>query len=330
MAGLLDMAFGLLGQAISVGVASAKLAADRRREDEAAVPGPAARALPAIPELSRSVMPPLAPPPIPAPPSLPAMPFSAPPAPPGLLSGAAVIAGRAVAVEAPDGATAAVAESYAAEWGEESLSVACLPCTIRHIGTMTAAAEAAAQTDDPAVRRENMAIVLGEALVWQRYDTTPGKLARAKPEARSAIQELVPQVQAATAGIPRDSADLVLAWAAVGEALRFAKSANPTESDRREILVRMADVNGWVGYAENARASDLAVARLLDDVRTARHTWTRDGFTSEALAFAEPRLRAAAVALLPDVDRATAGNIHRQLRVARDRFYARALSGAAG
>jgi len=219
-----------------------------------------------------------------------------------------------------------VGESYAAEW--EDLSIACAPCTRRHLSTIAEASKVGAATSNPQERRENFALAAGEALVWQEYDVTADKLAKANPRDRQAIGQAVHNIQPATQALPMAPRQVVLAWATVGEATRFARSRKPTDRDRVQVNLRMRDVDGMAGYLDSTYAADPAWQPHLDEIRKARHRWTREGYTPEALAQAETAFHAATVAFTPDLSDAEAQDVARKARSARDAFYKDMAQGA--
>lgn len=220
--------------------------------------------------------------------------------------------------------THSVAASYSTEW-EEDPAVACAACTRRHLATMAEAARSAAEARTPEERRRNLAVWAGEGLVWHQYDVSPEKLARARPEHREAVAGAVRAMSPLLDSTPKAPERLVLAWAATGEALRFARSTSPTERDRQEIARRMADVEGWIGYLESS--GDPALRPHLPGIREARHRLHREGYTPETLEFCEGRLRQAAVALTPDLGPEDCRDLHRRTKEIRDRFYAAMLRG---
>ena len=222
--------------------------------------------------------------------------------------------------------TGQVGESYAAEW--EDLSIACAPCTRRHLSTITEATKVGATTSDPQTRRENFALAAGEALVWMEYDVTAEKLAKANPRDRAAIAQSVHNMQPVIQSMPMAPRQVVLAWATVGEAARFARSAKPTERDAAQVNIRMRDVDGMAGYLDSTYAGDPAWQAHLAAIRQARHRWTREGYTPEALAQAETALHAATVDMTPDISDAEAHDVAKKARAARDAFYRDMAQGA--
>lgn len=214
---------------------------------------------------------------------------------------------------------ASARESYAAE---VDVAVACVPCTRRHLATMVEAAEQALR-EHGMERRRNLALVAAEGAVWDRYDVTPDKLALSSPRDRDAILAVRPRVLQALSEVPQAPRQLVLAYGATQEALRFASSPRPTERDRQEVALRMRDVEGWIGYLEASNPP--GYERHRDAIREARHRLAREGYTAETLAFARDRLEAATIDLTPEADDATCRGLHRELREARDELYARVL-----
>ncbi|MHB1803135.1 MAG: hypothetical protein ACYCU5_16050, partial [Actinomycetes bacterium] len=177
-------------------------------------------------------------------------------------------------VQAPDGVMPTVESSYAAEW-QDDLSVACVPCTRRHLSTARTALDGAAEAQDPMQRRRGLAIASGELAVWRQYDTTRDKMMRAREQDRLAIADAIAGAGPVQDSLPSAPDKMVLAWAAVAEAGRFARSAQPSERDLEEVRVRMQDVDGLVGYLETTMAGDQAAAPHLAAIRSCRHDWTR-------------------------------------------------------
>ncbi len=225
-----------------------------------------------------------------------------------------------------------VTDSYAAEM--EDTSIACVPCTRGHLSAMTVAADQAAATRDETERRRLLARVAAEALVMRQYDWTPLKLANARPDDRAAIQEIMPHVDAITRDLPMAPAPLVLAWAAVDESLRFARSPKPTDADRREVESRARDAEANLNYVEREllaphrlQSHQVGPARrVLPLLREARHRLTTQGYSLEALEFAAARLATAVTELTPAVTEEQARNVAVLCRQCRDRFYRRVLA----
>jgi hypothetical protein len=221
--------------------------------------------------------------------------------------------------DAPD-----VGGSYADEM--EDPSIACVPCTRSHLATMAGAAEEAARSGDPSAWRKNAAVVAGEALVMEEYDWRPDKMARARPDDRAAIEAVQPQVREMVSGIPQAPRKLVLAWAAVGEALRFAARPRPKPTDRQQVDMRMQDAERWLNYCERVELprvrGGVQVAPLLGE---ARHELARKGYTPEAISFAYDRLGRAVEALTPAPSREQVDAMHRQAKEAMRGFYTRVL-----
>jgi len=233
---------------------------------------------------------------------------------------------RQTAQEGAIAQPATVATSYAAEL-ESNPRTACKACTMRHIATMHEAAREAASTDDPEVRRAQLALLAAEALVWQHYDANPERLAATNPHDRAAIEPVARDVRAMLSEIPHAPERALLAWAATSEAMRFASSPQPTERDQTEMRRRIADVMGWIGYMESAEREKAGQA--LDTMRAARHRLAKDGPTPEALEDAEERLRSACIALTPEASPQQAQDIARRMATIRERFFRDALSAVA-
>ena len=187
--------------------------------------------------------------------------------------------------ETTTSASVLASSSYAAEF---DTSVACLPCTRGHLSAMAVAAEAAAQAadrGDDATARKNLARLAGEAVVMERFDWTPEKMAKATPEDRAIIERVIPQVHELVAATPTAPVEVVGAWSAVDESLRFARSSRPTAEDHAEIHARVSDAEDLANYAEREVLSPSGAAQLsaeqrrtareaLQHMRTARHTLT--------------------------------------------------------
>ena len=215
--------------------------------------------------------------------------------------------------------------SYADEFAMEDTSVACWPCTQRHLNTVVVTAEGASDAMTADQRRETAATIIGEIDVWRRYDVTPAKLARTDAGKRRAVEASIPGLMAARSQIQPPAADLHLAWAAAGEAERFLRRPDPSPLERREAQERMADVQGWIGLADTVPLPGEAVPHL-SDLRSARQRLNREGNTHEAVSACRDALRAAAVALTPDPGLPALRKAADHARTARKAFYGEALS----
>lgn len=218
-------------------------------------------------------------------------------------------------------AASSIADSYAAEMDKPG--VACKPCTMRHLTTITEAARTATASDDPEVWRQQVALIAAEALVWEQYDLTPGKLARADEGTRHAVLSARPAVRAMLQGVQAAPERLSLAWGALLESRRFAEGKAPTDEDWRQVQERVADVLGWIGYLESTARDQLGAH--LNALRPARQRLTSEGPTHEALAGAEAAAGAAAVALTPAPTRAQVDALHQRSKAARDAFFHAAM-----
>lgn len=216
-----------------------------------------------------------------------------------------------------------VAASYAAEMDRPS--VACRSCTMRHKTTEAEAAQTAAASDDPAVWREQFALIAAEALVWQRYDMTPAKLARADEATRRAVTAPLARTNAMLQSMRLGPERIYLAWGALLEARRFAEGRALTDADWAEVQERVADTLGWIGYMESTDRA--ALGDHANDLRPARQRLTSEGPTPEVLAHAEAVVGAVAVALTPEPTREEVEHVNRETKAARDEFFAAAMPG---
>ena len=146
------------------------------------------------------------PPPIPEIPGIPSLDLPA-----LAISAAAVAAAPAMPPAARP--VPSVADSYAAEMDDPG--VACKPCTMRHLTTIHEAARTAAASGDPEVWRAQVALIAAEATVWEEYDLTPGKLARASAEVRAAVTAAQPRMRALLASLQLAPDRLNRAWGAL-------------------------------------------------------------------------------------------------------------------
>lgn len=266
-------------------------------------------------------------PPLPSPPSLPELPRL--PALPELPSLLAV--SPSLPTMRPPPAAGNVAASYAAEF---DTAIACVPCTRGHLSAMAIAAQEAARADEDRAARAQLLRVAGEALVMRHYDWTPEKLARARPADRAAIEEIRPAVEEILAALPPAPHHLVLAWAAVDESLRFARSPRPSDQDRQQVELRLRDAEAWLNYAEREAlapqrlsADQMAAARrALPLIREARHRLVSAAGELEALELVAARLHAALIELTPSLDAEARQHLAARCRECRDRFYARILA----
>jgi hypothetical protein len=229
------------------------------------------------------------------------------------------------AAQPPAAATAppaAVTASYAAEI--DDTSIACLPCTRRHIATMHTAAQAAAASADRAVWRRELAVLAAEAAAWKRYDLTAAKLSRAKPGDRLVILQAERDVDQVLAAIPLAPQHLRDAWGAALESRRFAESASPTARDEQQIAERMSDVEGLIGHLESTARQELGQDNL-NLLRGARHG-LQHGYAAGPIAACEQALGAVACALTPAPSREQVDRAAELMRQAKRRFFAGVLA----
>lgn len=229
-----------------------------------------------------------------------------------------------------------VGGSYADEI--EDLSVACVPCTRSHLSTMAMAAEEGARlaaAGDPRGARVQWARVAGEAAVMEALDWTPDKLARAKPADRAAIEEIAPQVRELAARTPAAPRHVVLAWSAVDESLRFARSPRPKPADAEQVQIRLHTCEDCMNYAERMILSPDGLQAHLTHLppeqheearragpkmREARHRLVSSAGELVDLEFMASRLQAAVVALTPPQELQQATALAREYRELRQSF----------
>lgn len=228
-----------------------------------------------------------------------------------------------VAADMPEdmGAQGDAPAAYGDEW--EDLSIACAPCTIRHLSTMTTELKAALTASSDAAKQLHLATWASEGLVWLEFDVTPEKLQRARTDReRLAIAQAAASMRPVLDSFPMAPPPLVNAWGAIAEAQRFGRNAERSERDEAQVNIRMREINGWVGSLDTHHASDPAMQAHLDAIRKARHNWTREGYTPDALMQGEATIKAATVAMTPVPDDATIERAYQETRAARDAFYA--------
>lgn len=229
-----------------------------------------------------------------------------------------------------------VGGSYAQEI--ENLSVACVPCTRSHVSTMAMAAEEGARLaagGDERGARGLFARVLAEAVIMEALDWSADKMARARPDDRAAITEIMPRVRDLLGRTPAAPRHVVLAWASIDEALRFARSPRATPADRQEVLRRVRLTEDCMNYAERMilapdgletilrglPASQHAEARLAGPtMREARHRLVSSQYDLPSLEFIAAKLQQATVALTPPLDAAKAASLAQEYRAVRVDF----------
>jgi hypothetical protein len=169
-----------------------------------------------------------------------------------------------------------------------------------------AAREALARGDEEEARRQTLRLV-GAATVMREYDWSPEKLANTRPEDRQAIEAVMPVVRQLLDAAPQPPEELVFAWASVDEAMRFARSKQPTDIDRQETRKRVDAAQDALAAADESLAPHRVPRDLWPHVdyalryaREGRHALAAtDEPTADVLAAAEPSLHEAAMALTP-------------------------------
>lgn len=195
--------------------------------------------------------------------------------------------------------------------------IACANCLRKHLGAVVAEAEKAqerAAAGDDHAAREHMARAAAELAVLERYDLTPEKIASTPRERRGPVEASLPHVHhlrdMARAHTPDEMA---IAWGAVDESVRFARSTRPTERDAQEVAVRLRDADAYAAFAERdllgpehvrdvaARLPEVQRQEALtarDHIRAAGHVLDRGNpMVPQTLEEASTELSVAAVAL---------------------------------
>ena len=218
--------------------------------------------------------------------------------------------------------TVSAMDSYSAEI--ENTAVACIPCTRSHLSTMKESAVNATKTSGRK-RNEELVRVLGEALVLQRFDWEPAKMAKASQADQAKLKAVHPKVLALTKKI-RASKTLVLAWASVDESLRFAGSKQITPTDHEEINVRVTEAEALLNYAEReelspTKTTDEKAAKVRDKIREARHHLATHDRDLKNLQIVSVKLHEAAVDLTSDHTDEEVLVISTEATAIRDEFY---------
>jgi hypothetical protein len=156
------------------------------------------------------------------------------------------------------------------------------------------------------------------------YDWTPDKLTRARDHDRQVILSIRPDVVRLLDNLPMAPVQLLKAFGATDESRRFARSRKPSDKDQAQIARRMSDMEGWIGYTESDMSGD---SEALTVIREARHKIVDEGFTLEALDYAEAKLKHAAVILTPVPDRQTIDRVTRDTTAIKEKFYSQVLEG---
>lgn len=217
------------------------------------------------------------------------------------------------AVEVPSDQPTDDARSYA-----ETIdtAVACLPCFRRHTSTAATSAElaeAALARGDVQTAKEESVRAAGEVLLFHLYDLTPEKVAATSEETMAVIESARPDLLEAAEAAPKPPMPALAAWASTNEAVRFARSEEPGESDAQQIALRLRPALKWLDQtesiilapertaalppAERARAREAA-----EQLRQARHYLVPESGvpTPDGMEQATAHLFRAAVELTPD------------------------------
>lgn len=212
------------------------------------------------------------------------------------------------AVEAASGA-----RSYA---DTIDTAVACLPCFRRHTSTAASSAElaeAALARGDVQSAKEESVRAAGEVLLFHLYDLTPEKVAATSEETMAVIESARPDLLEAAEAAPKPPMPALAAWASTNEAVRFARSEEPGESDAREISLRLRPALKWLDQTESILLSPERTAMLppaerarareaAEQLRQARHYLVPESGapTPDGMEQATAHLFRAAVELTPD------------------------------
>lgn len=224
-----------------------------------------------------------------------------------------VAPGTAQTATAP-AAGAPAGTSYAAQI---DTSIACLPCLRGHaVGAAAAGerAQAAFDRGDMDAVREAIVQAAGEIAAFREWDLTEEKLAATPPDTLRVIQDTLPVLEQSTQAPALPPLTVLAAYAGLKETPRFARSAKPTDEDRRQIALRVLPALHWCDDAERIGLAPEALAKMrpeerkraadaADEIRQARHLIVRADEappTAKALEDATAHLFRAAVALTPE------------------------------
>jgi hypothetical protein len=197
-----------------------------------------------------------------------------------------------------------------------------------------------ASVGDERGARVQFARVVGEAVIMDALDWSPDKMARARPDDRTAIEEIMPRVRALVARTPAAPRHVVLAWSSIDEALRFARSPRATNADRQEVIRRVRITEDGMNYSERMILSPEGLQVLLaglpesqheearlagPTMREARHRLVSSQYELPALEFIAAKLQTAVVALTPPIAPGIAADLAREYREVRMAFDRRIL-----
>jgi hypothetical protein len=256
--------------------------------------------------------------------------------------------GRETAQNGPQIAASSEGGSYAAE---VEAGVACPNCTRKHLAAARGAAEEAVKatrSGDSEAARRHLARVKAELAVLERYDLTEQKIANTPPSQREAVLAARDCAREIRERIDTPE-EVALAWGAADEAIRFARSIQPTERDRQEVEIRLRDVDAYAAVVERdllaPEHADSTLSHLpaeeraqalsaRDDLRAAgRELDRRPLGDAEALSRASAHLAHAAAKLTPPPTTEEAEAILRECERCQKLFYDgmyRAMTGARG
>lgn len=208
--------------------------------------------------------------------------------------------------------------------------IACINCLRQHLGTMQSSAE-------QLPNRQALARITAEYHILMRYDLTVEKIA-ATPEphqtvVRQTVQQLQPIGQQLSAATPQA---IALAWGALDESIRFARSNPRAARDQAEIALRMADVDAYGSYVERVvlapenrpllkrqfpNYTDADWEQAANTLREARHTMDQDPELSlTTLNIASAQFAQVAQILTPEWSAGQSQTFYRSISQVRKQF----------
>jgi len=208
--------------------------------------------------------------------------------------------------------------------------IACINCLRQHLGTMQSSAE---QLPSPAA----LARISAEYHILMRYDLTAEKIA-ATPEphqtvVKQTVQQLSPIGQQLSTATPQA---IALAWGALDESIRFARSNPRTARDQAEIALRMADVDAYGSYTERVilapenrpalqrqfpSYTDADWEMAANTLREARHLMDQDpGLSLATLNAASAQFAQVAIILTPQWSAEQSQTFQQSITLARKQF----------
>lgn len=208
--------------------------------------------------------------------------------------------------------------------------IACINCLRQHLGTMQSSAE---QLPSPAA----LARIAAEYHILMRYDLTAEKIT-ATPEphqtvVKQTVQGLAPIGQQLSTATPQA---IALAWGALDESIRFARSNPRTTRDQAEIALRMQDVDAYGSYVERVvlapehrpvlkrqfpSYTDADWETMANQLREARHTMDQDpGLSLATLNTASAQFAQVAIILTPKWSAAQSQAFQQSITLVRKQF----------